>query len=102
MVLFGASRDITERKHFEEALGMTRVSLEAASDAIFWIKPDGRFMDANPAACRSLGYTREELLQLSVPDIDPHYDSGAWQQNFCRTPDAGHPEVRIGTSDKER
>jgi len=83
VVLFGASRDITERKHFEEALRMTRVSVEAASDAIFWIKPDGRFLDVNPAACRSLGYTREELLQLSVPDIDPHHDSGAWQRNFA-------------------
>jgi len=82
LLLFGASRDITERRLYEEELQMTRISVEAASDAIFWIKPDGRIVDVNPAACRSLGYSRQELLQLSVPDVDAHDNSEALQQQF--------------------
>ncbi|MDH5181377.1 MAG: PAS domain S-box protein [Gammaproteobacteria bacterium] len=31
---------------------------------------DGRLVDANQLACRSLGYSKQELLQLTVDDID--------------------------------
>ncbi len=82
LLLFGASRDITERKLYEEELQMTRTSVEAASDAIFWIKPDGSITDVNPSACRSLGYTREELLRMSVPDVDAHADAEVLLQQF--------------------
>ncbi|MFA6499291.1 MAG: ATP-binding protein [Desulfurivibrionaceae bacterium] len=64
------------------ALQLTKISVEAASDALFWMTPDARIVDVNKAACHSLGYTREELLQLTVPDVDTHYDAEAWQQHF--------------------
>ena len=32
----------------------------------------GRYVDANPAACELLGYTRDEVLELSVWDLTPH------------------------------
>jgi len=31
--------------------------------------PDGRFTDVNDSACRYLGYTRDELLQMQFADI---------------------------------
>ena len=31
----------------------------------------GRYIDVDPAACELLGYTREELLQMSVWDLTP-------------------------------
>jgi PAS domain S-box-containing protein len=76
------SEDITERKRAEEDLRLTRFSVETASDALFWTTPDGRIVDVNEAACRSLGYTREELLRLSVPDVDVHYSAKLWPQHF--------------------
>ena len=68
--------DITERVRTEAALRLTRFSIEHAADALFWMTPDARIVDVNEAACRSLGYTREELLRLRVPDVDAHYDAG--------------------------
>lgn len=46
---------------------------EQASDGILIAEPGGNFVDVNPAACDMLGYTRQELLQLSPVDlITPH------------------------------
>jgi PAS domain S-box-containing protein len=75
--------DVTEQYQAERTLQLTRFTVEAASDAIFWITPEARIVDANAAACRALGYTREELLQLSVPDVDAHYNAELWPQHFA-------------------
>jgi len=40
--------------------------------------PQGRIVYANEAACRSLGRSREELLALSIPDIDPMIRKVGW------------------------
>lgn len=74
--------DVTEKYRAEEALRLTRFSVESASDALFWVAPDARILDVNTAACRALGYTREELLQLRVPDVDTHYNVEIWPQHF--------------------
>ena len=71
-------RDITERKRAERELRLTQSSLENASDALFWVDPRGHFVYANEAACRSLERSREELLLLSVPDIDPLFTNEVW------------------------
>ena len=75
--------DITERRQAEKGLQITRVMVEHASDALFWISPDARIVDANEAACRSLGYSKDELLQLSVPDLDVYYNADTWPEHFA-------------------
>ena len=72
-------QDITERKRVEQELLLTRMSVESASDALYWMTPDGRIVNVNEAACRLLGYNRSELLQLSVPDVDANYNAEIWQ-----------------------
>jgi diguanylate cyclase (GGDEF)-like protein/PAS domain S-box-containing protein len=62
-------KDITERKRAEEDLGIYRLLLEQAQDIILFIQMDGRVLDANDAAIKQYGYTREELLNLTVEDI---------------------------------
>ena len=47
-----------------------RTLLNRATDAIFVCDMDGRFIDVNREACRSLGYSREELLTMAVADVD--------------------------------
>ena len=81
--MIGITRDITERKQTAEALQMTRLSIEHASDSLFWLTSDACIVDVNEAACRSLGYSREELLQLTVQDVDVNYNSSMWTQHFA-------------------
>ncbi len=68
-----------QRQRSEQELRLTQFSVEHASDAVFWVDSKGRFVYANQAGCRSLGYCREELLSLSVSDVDPLVPQEAWE-----------------------
>lgn len=55
----------------------TRILFEAIDDAVFVHDEAGNILEANPAACKRLGYTHEELLRLNTRDIDdPDFASG--------------------------
>ncbi|MDQ7784353.1 MAG: PAS domain S-box protein [Desulfomonilaceae bacterium] len=80
-------RDITYRRQVEEVLRKSeerfRSLIDQAADAIFVHDLDGRFLEVNQQACTSLGYAREELLSMSVDDVDPEIASreeraGSW------------------------
>lgn len=42
---------------------------ESSPDALFVLDADGRFLDVNIVAEQRYGYSREELLHMSVPDL---------------------------------
>ncbi len=74
----GTFEDITEQKEAQEALRLTRFTVERASDSVYWMNSEGQFIDVNEAACESLGYSREELLKLHIWDIDVEITSDSW------------------------
>ncbi len=76
----GYARDITERKRAEEALTLFRTLVDRTNDAIEVLDVEtGRFLDMNERACLDLGYSREELLSLTVFDIDPTADQTSFK-----------------------
>jgi diguanylate cyclase (GGDEF)-like protein/PAS domain S-box-containing protein len=78
----GTITDITERKQAEESLQMMRFSVDHAGDSIFWISREGRILYVNNATCMERGYSREELLGMSIFDLDPDYQPGVWGSHF--------------------
>ncbi|HUR56068.1 MAG TPA: PAS domain S-box protein, partial [Opitutaceae bacterium] len=75
--LFGIARDISERKEAEAALreseARVRSVFEQASDGIYVITAENRYLQANARGLELLGYTRNELLEMSVADVlAPH------------------------------
>ena len=70
--------EIVERKRVEDRLQRTQYAVDHAADQIFVIDSKGCFLDVNESACRRLGYTKEELLTMSVMDIDPDFPPEAW------------------------
>jgi len=75
VIYHALSRDITDRKRAADALEMFRTLVDRVNDSIEVIDPEtGRFLDINEKACADLGYSREEMLSLSVMDVDPSQD----------------------------
>src|SRR6185503_18409580 len=62
-------RDLTEELKAQEFF---RVLFEKASDAVYLVSDEGlRVVEANEAACRLLGYDRDEFLRLGVVELVP-------------------------------
>jgi PAS domain S-box-containing protein len=80
---------LTERKHLADILQQTQqvaclheFAMDKAADAVFWMTADAKISYVNEAACRFLGYTKEELLALNVWDINPGFHAGIWLEHW--------------------
>jgi len=71
-------RKTVEAMSHLEALSLKNFTIENLNDAVYWITPEGRIWDVNGAASQMLGYTKEELLSMAIPDIDPDCPPGRW------------------------
>src|SRR6266478_3910427 len=107
-IVRGIAHDVTERVRAEKALRATneellktaserermlheltlfRTLLDQSNDAIQVVDPETlRFLDVNERACVELGYSREELLSMTVYDIDRDIDESlrAWVEQQLR------------------
>jgi len=75
---------LTERKRATEKLRLFRNLIDGSNDCIFVIEPKwGCILDVNDRACESLGYTREELLEMTVKNIDELIpDDASWEERI--------------------
>jgi len=81
--------EIAERKRVEETLRLTQFAVDNAGDAVFWMGSNARFIFVNDAACSSLGYSREELLSMTVHDIDPNFPAAKWPEHWSEVRERG-------------
>lgn len=61
--------------------------IENVSVCVIRFDQDGCILNANKKACESLGYSRSELLRMSVFDIDPKANQESWSsiwQKICK------------------
>ncbi|MGA9750243.1 MAG: PAS domain S-box protein [Acidobacteriota bacterium] len=76
-------RDIRERKRAEkalrEALEWQERIFEGSRDAVFITDEQSRFTAANAAAERLTGYSRDELMAMSIPDLHEELDLAAYR-----------------------
>ena len=104
--LYGSCRDITERRriaaelelhrdHLQDMvdertlqlatrnrqLSETQFAMDQVGIGIHWVDAaSGRLIHANQRACDMLGYSREEMLRLTVSDIDPGFIGGSFRE----------------------
>jgi PAS domain S-box-containing protein len=80
--VLGVARDITKRRRAEESLQFTQFAVDRMADAAFWMTEDAKLFYVNEAACQALGYSREELLKMTVYDIDPAFTESMWVDSW--------------------
>ena len=63
------ARDVTEKKQADEQY---KTMIQTSMDG-FWIADtQGHIIDVNDAYCGLIGYTRDELINMTIPDIEAH------------------------------
>jgi PAS domain S-box-containing protein len=80
--------DNTERKaHAEQMqavnaqLAETQFAMDSVGIGIHWVDADtGKYIDVNKIGAEMLGYTPEEMRDLSVPDLDPHFPAKPYSE----------------------
>ena len=82
-------RDIDARKKAEESLYFTQSAIDHSDDSAFWSSRDGSFVYVNDAACRSLEYSRAELMTMTVSDFDPNFPVEAWGSHWQELKEKG-------------
>jgi PAS domain S-box-containing protein len=70
--------------------GWAGALFDAIDDAVFVHDQEGNILEANPAACRRLGYSRDELLTLNTRDIDDPDFAAGFQERL-------HVQLESGT-----
>jgi len=78
--------EIAGRERVEQTLRQSQqryyALFDSASDALFVHDLAGHFLDVNQVACESLGYSRQELLQMSLADIDAPEDAALIEERI--------------------
>ncbi len=80
--LTGVSIDVTDRKADEKTLRLTQFSIDHAVDSVFWISESGSILYVNNSTCKTLGYTRDELVGATFPQFAPDFKSDAWRTHW--------------------
>jgi diguanylate cyclase (GGDEF)-like protein/PAS domain S-box-containing protein len=57
---------------------LLRYAIDHVADAIYWSDEHSRIIDVNEGACRMVGYSREELTSMTVPQLNPEFPVEKW------------------------
>ncbi|HET9700617.1 MAG TPA: ATP-binding protein [Burkholderiales bacterium] len=87
-------QSVDSLRESQALLARTQYAVDHAADMVFWTDTDGRFIYVNDTSCRRLGYSRDELLGLTVADIDPNYPRESWPALWERLKQGGRMRVQ--------
>ena len=95
----GTFQDITERMEAEEALRRSerkyRAYVENAPEGIFITDKEGAYVDVNETACRMTGYTRQEMLEMTIRELSAQEAIGEVFEDFYRLRKEGALETEL-------
>jgi diguanylate cyclase (GGDEF)-like protein/PAS domain S-box-containing protein len=75
-------QDVSGRKAEEETNNFQHFAFENIHDAIFVVNEEAKIIHVNEEASRYLGYTKAELLNMSVMDFDPGFPRERWATHW--------------------
>ena len=99
--IHGFFEDISKRKKAEDALleseKLFRTVMENLPGEVFTHDMEGRIILVNRAACRNTGWSRKELLSMTVGDIDPESVTRKDREKLWKRLDNGEFSVLTAT-----
>lgn len=104
--LLSSGEDITERKQVEKALLESiekfHLYIKHSPVGVFVLEKTGKCYDCNPAAYELVGYTRKELLSMSIIDLFPVQEIEKGMQNFQKMLENGSNKFEINLLRKDK
>lgn len=92
----GIDRDITQRRAAEKALQeqtlRNRLILENSHDGLVILNMDGSVREVNDAYCRMVGYERNELLRMTLTDLEATESDVQAEQHIRKIMQYGHDQ----------
>lgn len=76
------SKVVNRTKQLAESEKRFRSIIEQATDAMYLADFEGNLLDVNIQACKSTGYSRQEMLRMNISDLDVAHKSNEKLQNF--------------------
>ncbi|MDD2366016.1 MAG: transporter substrate-binding domain-containing protein [Desulfuromonadaceae bacterium] len=89
-----SAQELEAMNHLKE-LELKDFTIENIKDAVYWITSEGKFWEVNSTASTMLGYTKDELLTMSVADIHSTPPFESWFQQWAKVKTEG--EYRVET-----
>lgn len=65
-----------------ELIALSHFTIDRVADAVIWVDAHARIKRVNEAACLRLGYTKEELCNMTIPDINPDFHQENWEEHW--------------------
>jgi PAS domain S-box-containing protein len=66
----------------QEELKFINFLMERATDAVFCVTSDAQFLYLNDAACCLVGYSHDQLLSMTMHDVDPDFSPKVWSRHW--------------------
>ena len=85
--------DVAAQKEMEDRFRLAQHAVDHFMDSSLWLDREGRIVYANEMACKSLGYTREELLSMRIWDIDSAYTPETYARSLDHIRSVRHMEL---------
>ena len=74
--------NIDEQKKSEQSIALLNFAINQVSECIYLLDSEGRIQYVNDETCQTTGYSYDELLTMSVPDVDPATQQPQWDEHW--------------------
>ncbi len=88
-LVLGTVEDVSERKRAYEQLELVKTSIDRSPLAAYWFNPGGHVVYVNDVGCQALGYRRDEVMGMSIWNINSTGSPESWPKRFKQIQDKG-------------
>lgn len=80
--VLAVTRDVSEQRESHRQLSLLKFALDHVAEAFYLMDENAKLLHVNSEACRALGYSPDELLNMTVFDIDPDFSPERWREHW--------------------